>query len=347
MKFSAQQIATLVQGIVVGDEKVMVGNVAKIEESKAGDLCFLANPKYESYVYTAKASIILVNESFEQKQPVSATLIKVKDAYAAFAILLKTYESITAGKPKSGIEEPTVMAASAQVANNAYIGAFSYVGENVVIGENTQIYPQVFIGDQVKIGKHVIIYPGVKIYKNCVIGDYAIIHAGCVIGSDGFGFALQNGAFEKIPQIGHVIIEDHVEIGANTTIDRATMGATIIKRGAKLDNLIQIAHNVEIGQSTVIASQAGVSGSTKIGDYCMIGGQAGIVGHIKIASQTKINAQSGVAKEIKQVGTSLTGSPAFDYKSALKSQVVYKQLPELLQRIQQLEKKIESIQNNK
>jgi len=347
MKFTAQQIATLVQGEVVGNETAMVGSIAKIEDSKEGDLCFLANAKYEDYLYETKASVVIVNDTLVFKKEVSATLIRVKDAYASFALILKTYEEYTAAKPKEIIEQPSFISTTAKVGEKVYIGAFAYLGENVVVGENTKIYPNAYLGDNVKIGDNTIIYAGVKIYKDCVIGDNVIIHAGTVIGSDGFGFAFENGAFQKIPQIGNVVIENHVEVGANCTIDRATMGSTIIKTGAKLDNLIQIAHNVEVGNATVIASQVGISGSSKIGNYCMIGGQAGIVGHIKIADQTKINAQSGVAKEIKEKGLSLTGSPAYDYKSSLKSQIVYRNLPDLQKKIYELEKALNELKNNK
>lgn len=347
MKFTAQQIAMLVQGEVVGNENTAVSSIAKIEESKDGDLCFLANAKYEDYLYESKASVVLVNESLVLKKEVSATLIRVKDAYASFALLLKTYEEIMTTKPKEIIEQPSFISTTAKVGEKVYIGAFAYLGENSVIADGAKIYPNTYLGDNVKIGKNTIIYAGVKIYKDCVIGDNVIIHAGAVIGSDGFGFAFDNGTFQKIPQIGNVVIENDVEIGANCTIDRATMGSTIIKAGAKLDNLIQIAHNVEVGNATVIASQAGVSGSSKIGNYCMIGGQAGIVGHIKIADQTKINAQSGVAKEIKEKGTSWTGSPAYDYKSSLKSQVVYRNLPDLQKKVYELEKALNELKNNK
>jgi len=343
MKFTAQQIATLVQGRIEGDPQEKVGSFSKIEESKDGDLCFLANAKYEDYLYSSKASIVIVNESLILKKDVKPTLIRVYDAYAAFAILLQTYEDLTAAKPKRGKEVMSVIAESANVDESAYIGTFTYIGERASVGKNTQIYPNSFIGENVKIGENTIIYAGVKIYKDCVIGDHCIIHAGTVIGSDGFGFAPENGNFKKIPQIGNVVIEDNVEIGANCTIDRATMGSTRIRKGVKLDNLIQVAHNVEIGENTVVASQAGISGSTKIGKNCMIGGQVGIVGHITIADSTKINAQSGVAKEIITEGSSITGSPAFEYRSSLKSQVVYRNLPDLLKRIDELEKKISAL----
>lgn len=345
MKFTAQQVATLVGGRIEGNEQATVHNIAKIEDGKPGDLCFIANPKYEDYLYQTEASVVLVNETLALKESVQATLIRVKDAYASFALILQTYQEITAPKPKTGIESPSFIDPTSKVADDIYLGAFSYVGAQSSIGSGTRIHANCNIGNQVSIGAHCIIYPGVTIYNGCNIGDHVIIHSGTVIGSDGFGFAFEQGSFKKIPQLGNVVIENDVEIGANCTIDRATIGSTIIRSGVKLDNLIQIAHNVEIGSNTVIAAQAGISGSTKIGAYCMVGGQAGIVGHIKIADQTKINAQSGVAKEIKEPGRSFTGSPAFDYKSSLKSQVIYKHLPDLQQEIIQLKKEIEALKN--
>ncbi|GBL34979.1 UDP-3-O-acylglucosamine N-acyltransferase [Filimonas sp.] len=344
MKFTAQQIATLVQGRIEGDAQIKVQSFSKIEESKEGDLCFLANTKYEDYLYTSSASVVIVNEALVLKHDVSPTLIRVKDAYAAFATLLQTYQELTATKPKSGKEEMCVVHASSNVDETAYIGSFSYIAEKATIGKQTQIHPHSFIGENVCIGENTIIYPGVRIYKDCVVGNNCIIHSGTVIGSDGFGFAPENGSFNKIPQIGNVVIEDHVEIGANCTIDRATMGSTLIRKGVKLDNLIQIAHNVEIGENTVIASQAGISGSTKIGKNNMIGGQAGIVGHITIADGTRINAQSGVAKTISETHTAITGSPAFDYRSSLKSQVIYRHLPDIQKRIDALEKQLKELQ---
>ncbi|MBP6624646.1 MAG: UDP-3-O-(3-hydroxymyristoyl)glucosamine N-acyltransferase [Chitinophagaceae bacterium] len=345
MKFTAQQIATLVNGQIEGDANVLVSSIAKIEESNAGDLCFLANAKYEDYLYQTKASVVLVNASLVLKEKVHATLIRVPDAYVSFAQILQTYQDITSSKPKLGIEQPSYIAENAVIGEQHYIGAFSYIGEKVTIGDSTSIYPGCYIGDQVKIGKNCLIHAGVKIYKDCVIGDHVIIHAGTVIGSDGFGFAFENNKFNKIPQVGNVVIENDVEIGANCTIDRATMGSTRIKSGVKLDNLVQIAHNVEIDVNTVIAAQAGISGSTKIGKFCMIGGQAGIVGHIKIADGTKINAQSGVAKEVTVPQSSLTGSPAYDYRSMLKSQVIYRNLPDLQKQLIELEKAVASLKN--
>ncbi|MBL7764458.1 MAG: UDP-3-O-(3-hydroxymyristoyl)glucosamine N-acyltransferase [Chitinophagaceae bacterium] len=347
MKFTAQQIANVVNGTIEGDEQSSVQSFAKIEESKPGDLCFLANAKYEDYLYTCTASIVLVNKSLVLKQAVSPTLIRVDDAYAAFAVLLQTYQDIVGHQHPVGIEQQSYQADTCKLGDQVYAGAFSYIGDHAQIGDHSKIYPGSYIGANVKIGHHTIIHPGVKIYKDCLIGNHVIIHAGTVIGSDGFGFAFENGKFNKIPQIGNVCIEDHVEIGANTTIDRATMGSTIIRSGVKLDNLIQIAHNVDIGQNTVVAAQAGISGSTKVGQYCMVGGQAGIVGHITVADGTKINAQSGVAKAVLESGSSLTGSPAYDYKSTLKSQVIFRQLPDMVKRINELEQEISELKNNK
>jgi UDP-3-O-[3-hydroxymyristoyl] glucosamine N-acyltransferase len=347
MKFTAQQIATLVQGRIEGDAQKKVQSFSKIEESNEGDLCFLANAKYEDYLYSSKASIVLVNESLILKREVHPTIIRVRDAYAAFAILLKTYEDLIAEEVRTGKEEMCMIDPYAKVDETSFIGSFSYISKGARIGKHAQIYPHSYIGENVSIGENTIVYSGVKIYKNCVIGKHCIIHAGTVIGSDGFGFAPENGSFTKIPQIGNVIIEDHVEIGANCTIDRATIGATKIGKGVKLDNLIQIAHNVEIGENTVIASQAGISGSAKVGKYCLIGGQAGIVGHIKIADGTRINAQSGVAKEINIPNSAVTGSPAFNYFSSLRSQAVYRNLPEILKKIEDLEKRLNEFEKDK
>lgn len=343
MKFTAQQIAAVVQGSIEGNPDQSIWSMAKIEEAKEGDLCFLANPKYEDYLYSTQASVVLLSEAVVLKSEVKPTLIRVADAYASFALLLQTYQDMMSAKPKVGIEQPSYISGTAKLGEQVYIGAFASLGENVVLGDGAKIYSNVNIGDNVNIGKNTVIYSGVTIYSDCVLGDHCIIHAGTVIGSDGFGFALENGSFKKIPQIGNVIIEDHVEIGANCTIDRATMGSTRIKSGVKLDNLIQIAHNVEIGEHTVVAAQAGISGSSKVGKYCMVGGQAGIVGHIRIADFTKINAQSGVAKEVKNTHQSLTGSPAYEYKSTIKSQVVFRNLPELQHRVNQLEQKLNEL----
>jgi UDP-3-O-[3-hydroxymyristoyl] glucosamine N-acyltransferase len=337
MQFSATQIALLIGGKVEGNADAAVGSFGKIEEAQQGQLAFLANPKYEEHLYSTKASVIIINETQELKQPIAATLIRVPDAYSAFATLLDKYQQIKQ-QQLTGIQQPVYMDASAKTGDNVFIGAFSYLGENVIVANGAKIYPNVFLGNNVIIGEGSIIHPGVKIYHDCVIGKNVVIHAGTVIGGDGFGFAPQaDGSFKKVPQIGNVIIEDGVEIGSNSTIDRATIGSTLIKAGAKLDNLLQIAHNVEVGNNTVIAAQAGVSGSTKIGNNVMIGGQAGIVGHINIGDGAKINAQSGVSKSI-ETGKAVTGSPAHDYTAALRSQAASRKLPELEKRVKELEK---------
>lgn len=343
MQFTAAQIATIINGKVEGDPNTAVGSFGKIEEAQAGQLAFLANPKYEDHLYTTAASLIIVNTTQELKQPVQATLIRVDDAYTAFATLLSKYQEMVT-QQMTGIQEPTYISKTAKLGNNIFLGAFSYLGEGVVLGNNVKIFPNVFIGDQVQIGDNTIVHPGVKIYHDCVIGKNVTIHAGTVVGSDGFGFAPQaDGSFKKVPQIGNVVVEDFVEIGANATIDRATMGSTLIKSGAKLDNLIQIAHNVEVGNNTVIAAQAGVSGSTKLGNNVMIGGQAGIVGHLSIADGARINAQSGVSKSIKSPNSAVTGSPAFDYTSALRSQALSRNLPDLERRIKELESLVKQL----
>ncbi len=337
MQFPAVQIALLINGKVEGDAAANVTSFGKIEEAKEGQLTFFANPKYEDFLYSTNASVIIINEDYELKQPVMATLIRVPDAYTAFATLLSKYQEIVKQQLK-GIQEPSYIAKTAVYGQNVFIGAFAYIGENVTIGNNSKIFPHAFIGDNVTIGDNCIIHPGVKIYDGCKVGNQVTIHAGTVIGSDGFGFAPQaDGSLKKVPQIGNVLIEDDVEIGANATIDRATIGSTIIRSGAKLDNLIQIAHNVEVGHSTVIAAQAGVSGSTKIGNGVMIGGQAGIVGHIQIADGSKINAQAGLGKSLKVPGTAVTGSPAYDYNQAIRSQAIARNLPEMEKRIKELE----------
>jgi UDP-3-O-[3-hydroxymyristoyl] glucosamine N-acyltransferase len=346
MTFTVAQIALIINGKVEGNSNVAVDSFGKIEEAKETQLTFLANPKYEDYLYSTKASVIIINDAFELKQPVSATLIRVPDAYSAFATLLAKYQEIIQ-QQLNGIQQPSYIASTASYGQNVFIGAFAYIGENVKVGNNTKIFPNAFIGDNVTIGDNNIIHAGVKIYHDCKIGDHVTIHAGAVIGGDGFGFAPQaDGSFKKVPQIGNVIIEDHVEIGANTTIDRATIGSTIIRSGAKLDNLIQIAHNVEIGNSTVIAAQAGVSGSTKIGNGVMIGGQAGIVGHIQLGDGAKVNAQSGVSKSIG-AGKAVTGSPAYDYTSALRSQAINRKLPELEKRVKELEVLVKQLMEEK
>ncbi|HUR67012.1 MAG TPA: UDP-3-O-(3-hydroxymyristoyl)glucosamine N-acyltransferase [Chitinophagaceae bacterium] len=347
MQFPASQIALIVTGKVEGDPSATVSSFGKIEEAAAGQLAFFANPKYEEFLYTTGASVVIVNEDFELKQPVNATLIRVPDAYTAFATLLSKYQEIIQ-QQLTGVQEPSYIAKTATYGQQVFIGAFAYIGENVKVGNNTKIYPNAYIGDNVIIGDNCVIHPGVKVYHDCLLGNYVTVHAGTVIGSDGFGFAPQaDGSLKKVPQIGNVVIENNVEIGANATIDRATMGSTIIKSGAKLDNLIQIAHNVEVGNFTVIAAQAGVSGSTKIGKGVMIGGQAGLAGHLHVSDGSRINAQAGLGKSLKTPGTAVTGSPAYDYNKAIRSQSMARNLPELEKRIQELEALVKQLQAEK
>jgi UDP-3-O-[3-hydroxymyristoyl] glucosamine N-acyltransferase len=347
MQFTAAQIAMMINGKVEGNADVAVASFGKIEEAQKGQLSFLANPKYEEFLYSTEASIIIINETQELKQNIDATLIKVPDAYSAFATLLDKYQQIQR-QQLNGIQQPAYVAATAKIGENVFIGAFAYIGENVIVGNGAKIFPNTYLGDNAVVGENSILHPGVKIYHDCLIGKNVTIHAGTVIGSDGFGFAPQaDGTLKKVPQIGNVIIEDGVEIGANATIDRATIGSTLIKSGAKLDNLLQIAHNVEVGNNSVIAAQSGISGSTKIGNNVMIGGQVGIVGHIKIADGTKINAQSGVSKSIKTPNSAVTGSPAFDYTAALRSQAASRNLPELEKRVIELEKKLKEMMATK
>lgn len=346
MTFTATQIAMLISGKIEGDASTAVSSFGKIEEAAEGQLAFFANPKYEEHLYKTGASVIIVNEDFELKQPVKATLIRVPDAYSAFATLLSRYQEIIQ-QQLTGVQQPVYISKTAAYGLQVFIGAFTYLGENVKVGNNSKLYPNVYLGNNVTVGDSCIIHPGVKIYHDCKIGNNVTIHAGTIIGSDGFGFAPQaDGSFKKVPQIGNVVIEDDVEIGANATIDRATIGSTLIKSGAKLDNLIQIAHNVEVGHSTVIAAQAGVSGSTKIGNGVMIGGQAGIVGHIQLGDGAKVNAQSGVSKSIEP-GKAVTGSPAYDYTSALRSQAAARKLPELEKRVKELEAMIRQLLSEK
>jgi UDP-3-O-[3-hydroxymyristoyl] glucosamine N-acyltransferase len=347
MQFSAAQIAMIVNGKVDGNADISVASFGKIEEAQQGQLAFLANPKYEEYLYKTNASIIIVNATQELKQSISATLIRVPDAYTAFATLLDKYQQLQTLQLK-GIQQPSYINDTAKIGDNVFIGAFAYIGEKAIISTGAKIFQNVFVGNNVTIGENSIIHPGVKIYHDSVIGKNVVIHAGTVVGSDGFGFAPQaDGTFKKVPQIGNVVIEDYVEIGANTTIDRATIGSTIIKSGAKLDNLLQIAHNVEVGNNTVIAAQSGISGSTKIGNNVLIGGQVGIVGHLHIADGSKINAQSGVSKSIKTPNTAVTGSPAYDYTAALRSQAISRNLPDMEKRIKELEKLVKELLGKK
>lgn len=326
MELTAQTISDHLGGEIVGDSQIKVNSVARIEQGKPGNLCFLANPKYEQYLYTTKASIVLINKSFEPTAPVSSTLIKVDDAYQAIASLLDLFNTLKA-QQKSGRSFSAKIAWCAKIGKKVYVGAHSYVGKKSVVGEGSQIYPQVYIGEFVTIGKNCILYPGVKIYAGCKIGDNCILHSNVVIGSDGFGFApTPDGSYKKIPQTGNVVIEDNVEIGANTVIDRATMGSTVIEKGVKLDNLIQIAHNVVVGSNTVMAAQCGIAGSTKIGKNCMFGGQVGIAGHLTIADNTKIGAQAGIMSNIKEEGKTLLGSPALDAKEFMKAYSIFRKL---------------------
>lgn len=345
MQFTAEQIATLLKGKVEGNPETLVDQLSKIEEAGAKSLTFLANPKYEHYIYDSGAGIIVINEDLPLQKPVKSTLIRVKNAYSAFTELLKLYDAMR--NERSGIDEQVYIHESSSIGQEPYIGAFSYIGKKVVIGNHVKIYPQVYIGDDVKIGDNTVLLPGVKVYKDCVVGNRVIIHAGSVIGSDGFGFApKEDGSYDKIPQIGNVIIEDDVEIGANTVIDRATLGSTRILKGVKLDNLIQIAHNVEIGANTVIAAQTGVSGSTKIGENVVLGGQVGVVGHINIAKGSQVQAQSGINRSILEENKKWGGSPAFPYNNELRSQVLYSKLPELEKRIAELERQLNDKNNS-
>lgn len=337
MEFSARQIASLVNGIVEGNTEKSVSGFAKIEEAGSADLAFLANPKYEDYLYTTAAGIIILNKHQVLRNTVDATIIRVEDAYSAFASLMKFYQQMQDTQLK-GIQDPVFIHPTAQIGIDVFIGAFSYIGENAVVGDYSKIHPQSYLGNHVHIGSKSVIHPGVKIYHDCKIGSEVIIHAGTVIGSDGFGFAPQaDGTYQKVPQLGNVVVEDQVEIGSNTCIDRATMGSTIIRKGTKLDNLIQIAHNVEVGSNSVIAAQTGVSGSTKLGKGVMIGGQTGIAGHIHVADGTRAAGQTGITKTVNKPNTTLNGTPAFDAKSYLKSQAVFKRLPELEKKIIELQ----------
>jgi UDP-3-O-[3-hydroxymyristoyl] glucosamine N-acyltransferase len=343
MEFSAEQIAQLLSGTVEGNPQQTVSDMAKIEEGRPSTITFLANPKYEEFIYTTQASIALVNKTFVATQPLPATLtlIRVDDAYQCLTKLLAFYDQMNSNV--SGIEQPSFIHETATLGENCYVGAFAYIGKNAKIGNNVKVYPQAYIGDNVTIGDNSTLFSGVKVYHNCQIGKSCTLHSGVILGSDGFGFAPNSeNNYQKVPQIGNVILEDHVEIGSNTTVDRATMGSTRIKKGVKLDNLIQIAHNVEIGENTVIAAQTGVAGSTKIGKNVMIGGQVGIIGHLKIADGVKIAAQSGIGQDITEENAILQGSPAFGIGDYKRSYVLFRSLPKLKEQISQLEKKIQN-----
>ncbi|UAB75187.1 UDP-3-O-(3-hydroxymyristoyl)glucosamine N-acyltransferase [Mesoflavibacter sp. SCSIO 43206] len=336
MKFTAEQIAGILEGVVEGNPQVEVSKLSKIEEGEEGALTFLANPKYTHYIYSTKASIAIVNNTFIPEQDLNCTLIKVEDAYKAFSKLLEYYNQVKLNK--SGIEQPSYISDNVKQGDNIYIGAFTYIGNNVTLGNNVKIFPSSYIGDNVTIGDDTVVFSGAKVYSESIIGKNCVINSGAIIGADGFGFAPdENGEYSKVPQIGNVILEDFVDIGAATTIDRATLGSTIIRRGVKLDNQIQIAHNVEIGKNTVIAAQTGVAGSTKIGENCQIGGQVGIVGHITIGNNVKIQAQSGIGRNVKD-NEVLQGSPALSYGDFNKSYVYFKNLPKIVKTVNDLEK---------
>ncbi len=338
MKFTAEQIASILEGTVVGDPNIEVFKLSKIEEGSQGSLTFLSNLKYTPYIYTTEASITIVNEDFEPEKPISTTLIKVEDAYEGFSKLLEYYNQIKLNK--SGIEQPCFISESTKVHNNTYVGAFAYIGNNVVLGDNVKIFPNAYIGDNVTIGEHTIIFAGAKVYSESILGKYCVINSGVIIGADGFGFVPDDkGEYSKIPQIGNVVLEDYIDVGAATTIDRATLGSTVIRSGVKLDNQIQIAHNVEIGKNTVIAAQTGIAGSAKIGENCLIGGQVGIAGHITIGNNVRVQAQSGIGRHVKDHEI-LQGSPSFKFGDWNKSYVHFKNLPKIVKSINDLEKKI-------
>ncbi|WP_151088249.1 UDP-3-O-(3-hydroxymyristoyl)glucosamine N-acyltransferase [Hymenobacter baengnokdamensis] len=338
MKFTVGQIAQVVGGTVEGDANAAVSSLAKIEEAGAGALAFLANAKYESFLYTTGATAVMVSPGLVLRQPVSAALIRVDDPYLAFTKLLEFYQQATR-TGRRGVEQPAFMGESSTIGTGHYRGAFSYIGEGCVLGDDVLIFPHAYIGDRVTIGQGSVIHAGAKIYADTVIGRYCVVKAGAVVGTDGFGFAPQpDGSYKAIPQIGNVVLEDFVSIGANATIDCATLGSTVVRQGSKIDNLVQLAHNVEIGRHTVVAAQTGIAGSAKVGDYCVLAGQVGMAGHISLANKTTVTAQSGVGKTVKQEGTILQGSTAFDFKQNQRAQVTFRRLPELEQRVAQLEK---------
>lgn len=340
MEFTAQQIADFLKGTVEGDPRTKVNTFTKIEEGKPGALTFLANPKYEHFIYDTEASIVLVNTDFVPAKPVKATMVKVLNAYASLAMLMSMVEQAKPGK--TGVDPTAFISASARIGEECYIGSLAYIGENASIGNNCKIYPYAYVGDNVTVGDNTILYPHTTIYEGCRIGNRCIMHAGTVIGSDGFGFAPDGDSYNKIPQLGNVVIEDDVEIGANTTIDRAVMGSTIIHKGVKLDNLVQIAHNVEVGENTVMASQVGIAGSVKIGRHCVFGGQVGLAGHIHIADNTKFGAQAGIMSDIKKPAT-LLGSPAINARDFLRSNVIFNRLPEIYRTIGSMQREIEQL----
>ena len=340
MEFTAQQIAGFINGTVEGDPNVKVSNFSKIEEGKPGTLTFLANLKYAHYIYSTEASIVLVNNDFIPEQPIKATMIKVENAYASLAMLLNLVEQ--SKSKKTGVASTAFIASSATVGEDCYIGNFAYIGDGVKMGKNCKVYPHAYVGDHVTVGDNCIFYPHATIYEDCIIGNNCILHAGSVIGADGFGFAPEGESYKKIPQLGNVILEDDVEIGANTTIDRAVMDSTIIHKGVKLDNLVQIAHNVEVGDNTVMAAQVGIAGSVKIGKHCMFGGQVGLAGHIHIADHVNFGAQCGVISDVKEPAT-LLGAPAINAKNFMRSSAIFNRLPDVYRTIGQLQREIEQL----
>lgn len=345
MEFSAKQIAEFIHGKIEGDENATVNTFAKIEEGKKGAISFLSNPKYTHYLYDTESSVVLVDEALELTRQTKATLIRVSNAYESVAKLLQLYESM---KPKKqGIDSMAFVSSTAKIGEGCYVGAFAYIGDNVEIGDNCQIYPHATIYDNTKIGNNCIIYPNASIYHDCRIGNNVTLHSGCVIGADGFGFAPSQDGYDKIPQIGIVTIEDNVEIGANTCVDRSTMGSTYIRKGVKLDNLIQIAHNVEVGKNTVMAAQVGVAGSTKVGEWCMFGGQVGMAGHITIADRTNVGAQAGIPGNVRKPDTTILGTPAYDAKGFMKSSAIFRKLPDMYAQLNNLQQEIEKLKNNR
>ena len=345
MEFTVKQIAALLAGKVEGDENLKINQLGKIEESQAGQISFLSNLKYEPYLYTTQASAVIVDRYFEPKKPYTTTLIWVENAYIAFTQLLEEYQK-TLKNSQQGVEQPSHVGENTQLGHSIYLGAYAYVGNGSVIGNNVKIYPQAYVGNNVQIGDDCVIHPGVRIYNNTIIGKNCVIFANAVIGSDGFGFAPQpDGTYRTIPQLGNVIIEDNVSIGANTTIDCATMGSTILRVGVKLDNLVQVAHNVEIGKNTVIAAQSGIAGSTKIGENCVMGGQVAVTGHITIADRTQIGGQAGVNRSIKESGKAINGTPAMNLKDHLRASAIFRKLPELDKKLDELEKRLNDLDN--
>ena len=339
MEFSAQQIAGFLNGTIEGDPNVKVSNFSKIEEGKPGTLTFLANLKYAHHIYNTEASIVLVNNDFKPEQPIRATLVKVENAYAALAMLLNLVEQ--SKSKKKGVDSTAFIAASATVSDDCYVGNFAYIGEGVKMGKNCMVYPHAYIGDHVTVGDNCVFYPHATVYENCTIGNNCILHAGSVVGADGFGFAPEGETYKKIPQLGNVIIEDDVEIGANTTIDRAVMDSTIIRRGVKLDNLVQIAHNVEVGENTVMAAQVGIAGSVKVGKHCMFGGQVGLAGHIHVADHVVFGAQAGVISDVKEA-TTLLGAP-INAKNFMRSSAIFNRLPDIYRSLGQMQREIEQL----